>query len=422
MRKSILAIVFITIALSLIGQETVDRIIAVVDDEIILESEVMQYAQSLALQNRVDPVKYLQNDEIKAQILQELVDQKVLLAMAEEDTLIVVEDRELKQELESRVEMLVKEAGSEEELERLYGMPMRDIRRDFERNVRESLMVDRLRQRKLSGVKVSRAEVEDFYRSNKEQLDNRPETVELAHILLKVEPAEAAGARALALIDSVYEEVLGGADFEMTAKQLSQDLGTAKRGGLLGWTKRGDFVPEFEEAAFKLEINEISPPIRTKFGYHIIRLNERQGEKVKTSHILIRLEATEADKGRVMALADSLFTLLQGEADFGELAAAFSQDEQTASEGGNLGTFMVREMTPIYASKIKELEEGEITEPFESAMGIQILKALKRQKPRALTLDSDWEQISRMALNWEQEKVYIEWVNSLKEEVYIEIR
>lgn len=421
MRIIIPLIVFLAMAPSSRGQEIVDRIIAVVDDEIILESEVMQYAQSLALQNRVDPVKYLQNDEIKVQILQELIDQRVLLAMAEEDS-IVVEDREVKHELESRIEMLVNEVGSEEELERLYGIPMRDIRREFENNIRESMMVERLRQRKLSGVKVSRYEVEDFFRAHKEQLADRPETVELAHILLKVEPAELAEERALALIDSIHEAILEGADFEMMAKKFSQDPGTAKRGGLLGWAKRGDFVPEFEQAAFELEINDISPPVRTQFGYHIIRLNERQGEKTNTSHILIRLEATDADKGRVMALADSLYMLLQGGADFGELAAEFSQDDQTANEGGKLGAFLLKDMTPVYAAKIKALEENEFAEPFESAMGIQILKALKRQKPRAFTLENDWEQISRMALNMKQEQVHSEWVNSLKKEVYIEVR
>ena len=404
------------------GQEVVDRIKAVVDEEIILESEINLYVQNLALQNRTDPMIYLQNDDLKDQILQELIDHMVLLAIAKEDTYIVVEDREVKHELELRLEMLVNEVSSEAKLEEIYGMPMRDIRREFEKNIRENLLVDRLRQIKLSGVKVSRSEVEEFFQEHKDQFSQLPETVELAHILLKIEPSESAEQRALALIDSIRQAAVSGEDFKALAKIFSQDPGSAAREGLLGWTMRGEFVPEFEEVAFALKPGEISQPVKTKFGYHVIKLNERKGEKINASHILIKLEPTSDDKERVMAVADSLYNMLLGGADFAALASEYSQDEQTANDGGDLGKFALAEMMPIYAERIKELEEGEFTLPFQSGMGIQILKVLKHQKPRELTLGKDWEQISRMALNWKQEQVYREWVDKLKEKVYIEIR
>ena len=136
MRLAVVILILFTVVGLSPGQEMVDRILAIVDDDIIMESEILQYAQSIALQNRSDPAKYMQDPKIKSQILQELIDQKVMLTWAQEDTEIVVEDREVKRELDTRLENLVKQVGSEEELEKLYGKPMREIRRDFEQSIR----------------------------------------------------------------------------------------------------------------------------------------------------------------------------------------------------------------------------------------------------------------------------------------------
>lgn len=410
------------IAISVMGQETVDRIIVVVDDNIILESEVLQFAQSLAIQNRVDPIRYIQNEEIRSQILNQLIDQKVLLAKAKEDTNIFVEDREVKREMDNRLEMMMAEVGSEAELEKVYGKPLRDIKREFEKTIYEGLMVDKLRQSKIMGIRVSRAEIEEFYGKNADRMSSNPESVDLSHLLLNIEPSADAESGAKGLIDSLKQAVLGGSNFSELAQQFSQDPGSGKKGGKLGWTKRGDFVPAFEEAAFNLETGQVSEPVKTQFGYHIIKLNDRQGEKINTSHILIKLAPTENDRVRVLALADSLYSLLETGSSFEELAEQFSQDETTASEGGAIGSFNLSDMIPIFTEQIEGLEAGEYTTPFESVMGVQILKVTGRQKPRELSLEDDWNRISQMTLSQKQENVYVEWVDSIKKEVYIDVR
>ncbi len=403
------------------AQEVWDRVLAIVDDNIVLESDVLMYAQSLALQSRQDPMKYLQDEGIKRKILQELIDHQVLLAKAKEDT-VVIEDREIDREMENRLKVLLEEVGSESELERIYGMPMREIRRELEKSIRDGLMVDRVKQKKMFNVKVSRADVEEFFNENKKEFSDLPEKVELAHILLKVEPSQAAEKRAVSLADSLRSALAAGADFEKLAEDFSQDPGSAKKGGLLGWTERGDFVPEFEKPAFELNKGEISPPVKTRFGYHIIRLNDRKGEKINTSHILIQLKPTKKDRNRILSFADSLYTLLKEGADFEDLARQNSQDESSAEDGGNLGDFTVKELIPLYSEKLKGVKEGGFTQPFASDLGVQILKVLKRDKPRPMTLEKDWEQISQFALNVKREKVYKEWVDKLKENVYIEVK
>jgi len=421
--KQVLALICIAVmAMTVMGQETVDRIIVVVDDNIILESEVLQFAQSLAIQNRVDPIRYIQNEEIRSQILNQLIDQKVLLSKAKEDTNIFVEDREVKREMDNRLEMMMSEVGSEAELEKIYGKPLRDIKREFEKTIYEGLMVDKLRQSKIMGIRVSRAEIEEFYGKNADRMSSNPESVDLSHILLNIEPSTDAESGAKGLIDSLKQAVLSGSDFSELAQQFSQDPGSGKKGGKLGWTKRGDFVPAFEEAAFNLETGQVSETIETQFGYHIIKLNDRQGEKINTSHILIKLEPTENDRIRVLALADSIYSLLEAGSIYETLAQQFSQDETTAPEGGALGTFSPSEMIPIFADQIKDLEAGEYTRPFESVMGVQILKVTGRQKPRELSLEDDWNRISQMTLSQKQENVYVEWVESIKKEVYIDVR
>ena len=422
MRVTLIFAVFIVISSVVLAQEVVDRVLAVVDDDIILESEVLQFAQSLALQNRVDPMKYIQDDKIKSQILNELIDQKVLLSRAREDTNIVVEDREVKRELDTRLEQIINQVGSPEELEKLYDMPLREIKRDFEKSIREGLFIDKFKQRKMSGTKVSRLEIEDFYHEHKKELSDRPETVTLAHILIKVSPEVSAKDRAESLIDSLNNLLTNGANFEELAEKYSQDTGTAKRGGLLGWATRGDYVPEFEEVVFSLKEGEISKPLKSRFGYHIIRLNQRTGEKISASHILIKLTPSDEDRKRSITLADFLYQLLVGGADFGEIAREFSADEETKDEGGVIGSFSKTELIPLYLKAIENLKPGEFTEPLKSDLGVQIVKLVDSQKARALTLEDDWETISKLTLNQKKENLYMDWVEKLKKNVYIEMK
>jgi peptidyl-prolyl cis-trans isomerase SurA len=246
--------------------------------------------------------------------------------------------------------------------------------------------------------------------------------VDLAHILLKIKPSPDADARAKSLIDSLYQAISQGADFARTAELFSQDPGSAKRGGALGWAKRGDFVPEFESVAFNLEAGKFSEPIKSRFGYHLILLNDRQGEKINLSHILVKLTPSNDDRQRTLSLADSLFTLLLNGADFAQLAQQYSDDEESRAEGGHIGTFAVKDLIPLYAKAIEGLPPGTFTQPLKSDLGMQIVKVIDRTKERPLTLENDWEAIAQITLNQKKEKVYRQWVDELIKDVYVDIK
>lgn len=400
--------------------QTVDRIIAVVNEEIILESEVLQYVQDIVLRNRQ---QYSQPDQVAAlrdQVLTELVNQKILLAAAEADTNIVVEDRQVDQTLDERINQVQQDLGGEERLVEYYGKPIRQIRREFRKQVRDNLMVERLRQYNMSGVSVTKNEVDDFFNKNKANLPTLPERIHLAHLLIPIEPTEEATEEAKAKADSLFNMLLTGTDFDQLAIENSDDRASGAKGGLLGTTQRGDLVPEYEEVAFGLEEGEVSSPVRSRFGYHIIRLNWRRGEKINTSHILVKLTPSALDEERAFKQAQELRTrILEGE-DFGELAKEFSSDEETAKDGGDLGWFDVPQMPEEFRLVTRDLQPGELTDPFKSRVGVHVVKVIARKDPRPPSLKEDWDRLSRMALMEKQDRMYQEWIEEKRKDVYIE--
>ena len=400
--------------------ETVDRIIAVVNDEIILESEVLQYVQDIVLRNRQQYTQPQQIAALRDQVLTELVNQKILLAAAEADTNVVIEDRQVDQTLDERINQVQQDLGGEEKLVEYYGKPIRQIRREFRKQVRDNLMVERLRAMKMANVSVTKKEVDDFYNRNKENLPTLPERIHLAHILIPIEPAEDATEAAKAKADSLFNLLLTGSDFDQLAIENSDDRASGAKGGLLGTTQRGDLVPEYEEVAFGLEEGEVSSPVRSRFGYHIIRLNWRRGEKINTSHILVKLTPSSLDEERAVTQATRLRDRILSGEDFGEIAKEYSSDEETAKDGGDLGWFDVPQMPDEFRIVTRDLEPGDLSQPFKSRVGVHIVKVIDREQPRVPSLEQDWDRMSRMALMEKQDKLYQEWIEEKRKDVYIE--
>ncbi len=401
--------------------EMVDRVIATVNDEIILESEVLQYVQDIVIRNRSQYTDPSQIEALRGQVLGELISQKILLAVAEDDTNIVVEDREVNQTLDERINQVIEDLGSEERLTQYYGKPIRQIRREFRKQVREGLMVERVRNQKLMGITVSRPEVESFYAQYAREFPNLPPRVHIGHILRKIEPTEEAKENAFARADSAYNRLLLGDDFDQLAIGLSDDRASGAKGGLLGTTQRGDLVPEFEEIAFGLEEGEISSPVISRFGYHIIRLNWRRGEKINTSHILFNLTPTKADEQRAVEMISTIHSRIENGEPFEQLAREYSQDEESAASGGDLGWFDLPNMPEDFKLVVKDLSTGETSPPFKTRFGIHILNLSGREEEREFDLQRDWERISRMALVDKQEVIYREWVEEIRDQVFIEI-
>ncbi len=406
------------------AQQLVDRIAAVVGKEIILESELQVLITQYGMQNRInpyqDPALYQQ---LSRSLLQRMIDEKLLLIKAEEDT-ITADPERVDQILAQQMSTFIQQMGSQEKLEEYYGKPIALIKKDFRGQVENRLIIEQLRARKFQKISVSRREVEQFFAQYQDSLPKIEETVDISHILLQVAPSEESTRQALDKIRNIQKMLQEGGDFNELAAKYSEDPSAKMNKGDLGWTNRGDFVPEFEEAAYSLEVGETSDIVQTQFGFHIIQLLDRQGEKIHTRHILVQLRPTADDEQRtIQRLREIRQKILNGEATFEEMALQNSDDPNVQQDKGHLGEFAVNNFqVKAFAEAVKKLKPGEISEPFKTEFGYHLIMLHKRTPARELTLETDWQQIERYAIDFKASKAFEEWIATLREEIPVDIK
>ncbi len=405
------------------AQQLIDGIAAVVGKEIVLRSDIQQYVQNYVIQNKIN----VQSnpglmEKLKSQTLENLIEQKLLLAKAQEDT-VKVDEGLLDQKVNERIQYLINQLGSEDKLEQTFGSPIKKIKRDTRKIIKEQMLVEQVRATKFRAMKISRREVESFFATYKDSLPSLKETVDISHILKLVKPSEEAQKKAFDKINSILEQLKNGADFSKLAEKYSDDPASARRGGDLGLISRGDFVPEFEAAAYKLKDGEMSGIIQTQFGFHIIKMIERRGEKIHTRHILVRLVPSAEDEQRtIKELNDIRQKILDG-SNFGEMADKYSDDENVVKDHGHLGIFEVENMViPQFKSVVQTMKIGDISEPFKTNFGYHIVKLNDRQAARNYSLEKDWDRIQQIALNHKMQIEYKKWISEIKKTVPIEIR
>jgi len=409
---------------SLWAQQKVDGIAAIVGNEIILFSEVNAIVAQYALQNKINimenPKLY---EDLSQKILQDLINEKLLLIKADEDTIKADEER-VDQALDQQLNYMIEQVGSVESLESYYNAPIAKIKKDFRKQVENRFRIDMLRQKRFGNMKISRREVEEFYEQYQDSIPTLQPAVDLSHILIEVTPSEESRQEAYLKIQKIKEILDQGGDFTEIAKEYSDDPGSKGRGGDLGLISRGDLVKEFEEAAFALSEGEYSEIVRSVFGYHIIQLIERQGEKIHVRHILIQLKPTEKDAQIVIQkLNDIRQQILDSTAAFEDMALKYSDDPNVKEDKGNLGTyrmdsFQIKEFETI----ARRLEPNQISEPFRTDFGYHIVKLNKKTESREVSLEKDWAQIEQAALQSKREKEFYNWISSLKQEIPIEVK
>jgi peptidyl-prolyl cis-trans isomerase SurA len=406
------------------AQEVLDRIVAVVDDKIILQSELDQFGYQMAFQLGINPQRDVEKFQaLKQEALNNLVNQKVMLTKAQEDS-IVVDDRQVDQLLDERIKSMVDQLGSEEKVEEYFGQPLRKIRRTFRSDIADALMVRTLQQKKMRELKVSRREVEQFYQAYKDSLPTIKASVKLSHVLFNVQPGEVAANAAREKLDGLLKRIRGGEDFAKLAGEFSEDPGSMKRGGELGFIQRGDFVREFEEVAFSLKPGEISEIVQTQFGFHLIQLIDRRGEKINVRHILLRVTTTAEDEERVREEAASVLAEIKsGKVKFEDAAKQYSTDKTTNEKGGDLGWFELEQLqVAAFREVARTLQPGEISEPLKTEFGFHLVRLDERREPRQYTLAEDWAQIEEMAMQHKGETEMRAWVESLKKKMYVRIK
>ncbi|MBL7926318.1 MAG: peptidylprolyl isomerase [Bacteroidia bacterium] len=409
--------------------QILDQVAAIVGSKIILQSEVeQQYQVYLSQGNYAKP-------EIKCSILEKMIVNKLLLHHAIIDS-IEVTDQQVEDGMERRFRYYIEQFGSVEKFEEFYGKSVLDWREELRPIFRENLLTQAMQDKVQSPVSVAPYDVKKFFIDI--PTDSLPlinAEIEYQQIVKNVSFGEAAKKECKDKLDAYRKRIISGeSDFGTLAVLYSADKGSARNNGELGFVNRGDLVPEFEAAAFKLQKNEISPVVETKFGFHIIQLIERRGNQINVRHILLRPTITDADNKQTIALLDSVVDLIHKDSiSFSEAAQKYSDDEESHFSGGNVinpqtGTtrWEIDEIDRIVFQLIDQLNINEITAvvPHQTAQGklaYRVIKLKERTKPHVLNMTDDYQRLQNLALTKNQEKALNDWVKKKKPGTFIQV-
>ena len=406
------------------SQDKIDGVAAVVGDNIILMSDVVQLAQMTAIQNNIDLMRNPgQLPLFQAEALNIMITQKILLDRAKVDSLDDIPSEQVDQALEAQVSNLLNQLGSEEEFEKLMGQGLRDFRSEHWFVVRDQLIAEQYQNEKISKVSVNRDEVETFYETYRDSLPPVDSRYELSQILIPIKPGQAARDMASKKAEFLLDSLAAGGDFAALAAEYSDDPASRTLDGDLGFVRRGELVPEFEERAFNLEPGELSTIVETKFGLHIIQLLEKQGERIHARHILISIEPTPDDRELALQkIRDLYFILDKDPFSFDSLVTVIAADQGNSPDLGYIGWIEFSLLpSQAYRSALFGIGKDQVTPPFETPDGFNILKTLNFKEGGPPTLEDYYPQIEALALRTKQSTYLNNWLEQVRNEVFINV-
>ncbi|MCD4690241.1 peptidylprolyl isomerase [bacterium] len=405
-------------------RQKVDGIAAVVGDEIILESDI---DEELYLFNMRTGGKALTDDNIlsyRGEVLDEMIDEMLLVAKAHRDSIQLTPGM-LDEELDRRVAELEGRHGSPEAFDSALttqGLTRERLRAIYRDDIERRMLAERVVRQEVHGrIDVTWRDVEDYYEEHGKEIAIVPEAFHVAGVVSAPKVAESAKRAAYERLDAARAERQSGSTFADVAAEYSEDA-SAARGGDLGWFGRGIMLPEFEDAAFALAVGEISGVVPTRFGFHIIKIEERDEERVHALHILARVSPGPEDIVRARARADSLRTMILDGADFSEVAGGYSDDEASRARGGDLGWFTQGDLDPRFETGLRLLEPGGITEVIEGDGGYYVLQLVEYEEARTAELDEIRDDLKEHIFSLRAEIRFRELMEQLRAEIFVDIR
>lgn len=412
-------------------QDTIilDKIVAKIGGEVIFHSDVEQQ-MAMMRERKGNPGKAEQ-----CLILESLMAQAMLVHYAKIDSVEVTED-EINAEIDARMDQILAYMNNDRKLfQEVYGQTVSEMREQVKDDMQRKLLGDKMQAEIMKNVDITPSEVLEFYnRIPKDSLPYFNAEVELAELVIFPQINDEERAKALEKINKVKDLLASGEDFATLARKYSDD-GSARDGGDLGWTQRGSFVPEFEAAAFQLEVNQTSGIIETEFGYHILQLLERRGNSIHTRHILVRPRITDADLAKTRSKLDSIRNLvLQDSMSFPDAVHRFGDKRvQSYSNNGrminpktNNTFFETADVDSEIFFSIDTLNVWEITPPIEYRTPLgdysyKIVQLQGRTSPHKANLKQDYSRIQEAAKESKRNMAFSDWVDKHIPNTYIVI-
>lgn len=427
----VLGVCFVLSSLATHAQEVenknvLDRIIVKVDNYFILKSEVEGQYQQYITSGQA-------NTPNRCQILEGLVVNKLMLAKAEIDS-VIVDDKRIDAELTSRMEQMEGQYGSAKNIVEAYGKSIATLKEDLRSSLKEQLTGRKMQDKITDDVKITPKEVAAFFNEiPRDSLPYLPAEVEISHIIRLAKPNKNQKEELYAKLLDFRRRVEKGESFEDLAKVHSEDLGSGKRGGDLGFAKRGAMVAPFEAAALRLKPNQMSDVVESEFGFHLIQLLEIRGQEYHARHILLRPDYQKLDLTEPTKFLDSIRVLVQRDSTtFEKAAKEFSEDKATQDAGGvlmdasNGGNRLAYDgtMDPALFFALDSMKVGTISAPIpfrtdDGRSAVRILYFKAKHPPHFANLKDDYQKLAQITLSRKKNNAIEKWFMKAKEDVFI---
>ncbi|MEG0795673.1 MAG: peptidylprolyl isomerase [Odoribacter sp.] len=410
-------------------KNVIDKIIAIVGEEIILKSDI----ENAFLQEQGRGLISSSSD-YRTELLEHQLVQKLLLAQAQIDSVTVTED-EVENAVSNQIENFISHIGSQERLEVYFGKPLQDIKDDMRKPIREQLVTEQMQQKIVDKIRLTPSEVRTYFkRIPKDSLPDMPDKYELQQIVLQPSVSLAEKERIREQLREFRDQILKGEKtFNTLAVLYSEDEGSAAKGGELGYMPKSRLDPAFAEAAFSLKPGKISKIVESEYGFHIIQLIDRQGEKINVRHILLQPKISAEEKQEALNRLDTVRQYINdGKMTFEEAAYYFSTDKKTKNNGGlfaDPNTAEARiaraDIPGDMAREVNRLKPSQISDPFvnhgEGREEYKIVRVKAFYPMHKANLEDDWQNFELMLKNEKQMDKLEKWIKEKQTATYIHI-
>ncbi len=413
-------------SLSFSATDKLDGIVAVIGDEVILGSELEAYTM-MRLNNLDIKEDSSKNMQYKKSFLNELIEGKVLLVHAKKDSTIQVTNQEVENALRNHISAICQQNNIpmdslEKVLVQQQGMTLAKFKSESRRAIREQIYKQKLQQIFLSSIKISKKDVADFYNKYKDSLPKAGESVLLSKLSMKISTSDKIRQAAYDKIRSIQRKLGKGEDFSLLARKYS-DSPDSSTGGDLGFIEKGSLGEiAFEDKAFSLQPGQVSDPIETRYGFHLLKAIERKDQKIHIKQIFIKVAPADQEIQKVMSRLDSIRINCKSSEDFVKKISKYSDDNLSKLHSGSIGWISVADLPGNIRNAVDSFPSGAITQPIRENDMISIYRIDDRVKSRALSLENDYAILAEKTKDVMAQKKMIELVAQWRHEIYIEVK
>lgn len=417
-------LITILFALSAFGQQLIDGVAAIVGEKAILYSEVDQVTQLFAMQANLPSYSSPEViQQLRARALDELLNQQVLLEYARQET-IEVEDRSVQMQLDQSLKNIEMQYGSLRKAAEAFGVDHYKIKSYYEDQIRTNLLVEQVKVELFSGIKVSRREVEDFYETWQDSFPAKNPQIDFSILSVDVEMSADKMDQLRSQLEGIKRDIEKGTiTFEEAAGQYSKDPGSAANGGKLGMVGRGVFVKPFEDAAFALEVGKMSDIVETQFGLHLLRLDEKVGEQVNVSHILLMPVADESDRENTANKMTSIREdILAGKTTLAKQVEIYAEDDYMKKRKGRMGMTDISLLPEDIHELLLNIPVEKLSMPVYSSDQYHLIIVHDRLPGGKVNLTDHWIDVENMSLEFKKRDRYQNWIEDQRNRMYIQIK